>query len=187
LLLRQDNADIRLTALSNKLGLANNERLAKVNQKIEGYTKIIDFFKNTSAEPEVINPFLQSVGSAEINQKWRYFNVISRPNISVNELQKVDSVLSNFLSAYDNETIEQAEILMKYEGYIEREKENADKQKRLEDYKISDTFDYNSIKSLGAEAIEKFKKFKPETIGQASRISGINPADISVLLVYLGR
>jgi tRNA uridine 5-carboxymethylaminomethyl modification enzyme len=187
LLLRQDNADIRLTALSNKLGLANNERLTKVNQKTEGYTKIIDFFKNTSAEPEVINPFLQSVGSAEINQKWRYFNVISRPNISVAELQKVDTLLANFLSSYDNETIEQAEILMKYEGYIEREKENADKQKRLEDYKISDTFDYNSIKSLGAEAIEKFKKFKPETIGQASRISGINPADISVLLVYLGR
>ena len=187
LLLRQDNADIRLTALSNKLGLASQQRLDKVTSKVKGYTKIIDFFKNTSAEPSVINSFLQSVGSAEINQKWRYFNVISRPNVSVVELQKVDEDLNNFLSQFNNETIEQAEILMKYEGYIEREKENADKQKRLEDYKISSTFDYNSIKSLGAEAIEKFKKFKPETIGQASRISGINPADISVLLVYLGR
>ncbi|MDX2172460.1 MAG: tRNA uridine-5-carboxymethylaminomethyl(34) synthesis enzyme MnmG [Bacteroidota bacterium] len=187
LLLRQDNADVRLTALSNKLGLASNERLSKVNHKIEGYTKIINFFKNTSAEPSVINPFLQSVGSAEINQKWRYFNVISRPNVSVKELQEVDTVLSEFLSLYDNETIEQAEILMKYEGYIEREKENADKQKRLEDYVIKSDFDYNAIKSLGAEAIEKFKKFKPHTIGQASRISGINPADISVLLVHLGR
>ncbi len=187
LLLRQDNADIRLTALSNKLGLASQQRLDKVTSKVKGYTKIIDFFKNTSAEPSVINSFLQSVGSAEINQKLRYFNVISRPNVSVAELQKVDEDLNNFLSQFNNETIEQAEILMKYEGYIEREKENADKQKRLEDYKISSTFDYNSIKSLGAEAIEKFKKFKPETIGQASRISGINPADISVLLVYLGR
>ena len=187
LLLRQDNADIRLTELSNKLGLASNERLTKVNQKTQGYTKIINFFKNTSAEPTVINSFLQSVGSAEINQKTRYLNVISRPNISINELIKHDEVLASALLEFDNETIEQAEILMKYEGYIEREKENADKQKRLEDYIIKPDFDYNSIKSLGAEAIEKFKKHKPHTIGQASRISGINPADISVLLVYLGR
>ncbi len=187
LLLRQDNADIRLTELSNKLGLASNERLTRVNQKTQGYTKIINFFKNTSAEPIVINSFLQSVGSAEINQKTRYLNVITRPNISINELVKHDEVLASALLEFDNETIEQAEILMKYEGYIEREKENADKQKRLEDYIIKPDFDYNSIKSLGAEAIEKFKKHKPHTIGQASRISGINPADISVLLVYLGR
>ena len=187
LLLRQDNADIRLTELSNKLGLAGVERLNKVKQKTEGYTKIINFFKNTSAEPTVINSFLQSVGSAEINQKTRYQNVIIRPNISISELIKHDQTLANELLKYDNETIEQAEILMKYEGYIEREKENADKQKRLEDYVIKPDFDYDSIKSLGAEAIEKFKKHKPHTIGQASRISGINPADISVLLVYLGR
>jgi len=187
LLLRQDNADVRLTELSNKLGLASNERLEKVKQKIEGYSKIIDFFKNTSAEPLVINSFLESKGSAEITQKGRYINIISRPNITISELQKIDLSLSTFLLQYDNETIEQAEILMKYEGYIEREKENADKQKRLEDYVIKPDFDYNSIKSLGAEAIEKFKKHKPHTIGQASRISGVNPADISVLLVYLGR
>lgn len=187
LLLRQDNADVRLTKLSNKLGLASNERLEKVKQKIEGYSKIIDFFKNTSAEPLVINSFLESKGSAEITQKGRYINIISRPNITISELQKIDLSLSTFLLQYDNETIEQAEILMKYEGYIEREKENADKQKRLEDYVIKPDFDYNSIKSLGAEAIEKFKKHKPHTIGQASRISGVNPADISVLLVYLGR
>ena len=187
LLLRQDNADIRLTELSNKLGLASVERLNKVKQKTEGYNKIINFFKNTSAEPTVINSFLQSVGSAEINQKTRYQNVIIRPNISISELVKHDQTLANELLKYDNEIIEQAEILMKYEGYIEREKENADKQKRLEDYVIKPEFDYNSIKSLGAEAIEKFKKHKPHTIGQASRISGINPADISVLLVYLGR
>ncbi len=187
LLLRQDNADIRLTPLSHKLGLASQERQQKVSDKIAGYSAIIDFFKNTSAEPAVLNPFLESVGSAALTQKLRYFNVLSRPNVSIPELAKSDQVLSTFLKSYNTEIIEQAEILMKYEGYIEREKENADKVKRLEDLVIKSDFDYDSIVSLGAEAIEKFKKFKPYTIGQASRISGINPSDISVLLVYLGR
>ncbi|MDO9000516.1 MAG: tRNA uridine-5-carboxymethylaminomethyl(34) synthesis enzyme MnmG [Bacteroidota bacterium] len=187
LLLRQDNADIRLTPLSNALGLAGNERLERVNQKINGYNKIIDYFKNTSGEPSVLNSFLESVGSAPLSQKTRYFNILSRPNVLAKDIALNDQQLSDFLSVYDNETIEQAEILMKYEGYIEREKESADKQSRLEDLVIKPDFNYDSIKSLGAEAIEKFKKFKPHTIGQASRISGINPADISVLLVYLGR
>ncbi len=187
LLLRQDNADIRLTPISNALGLAADDRMKRVTEKISGYNKIIDHFKNTSAEPGVINGFLESVNSAPINQKMRYFNVLSRPNVSIKDLSFHDQVLANALSGYDAETIEQAEILMKYEGYIEREKENADKHKRLEDYVINADFNYDSIKSLGAEAIEKFKKFKPHTIGQASRISGINPADISVLLVHLGR
>ena len=187
LLLRQDNADIRLTPISNALGLAANERMKRVKEKISGYTKIIDYFKNTSAEPSVINSFLDATGSAPIAQKTRYFNVLSRPNISVKGLISHDQVLANELFSYDLEVIEQAEILMKYEGYIERERENADKHKRLEDLIIQPSFDYDAIKSLGAEAIEKFKKFKPHTIGQASRISGINPADISVLLVYLGR
>ncbi|MBA2610938.1 MAG: tRNA uridine-5-carboxymethylaminomethyl(34) synthesis enzyme MnmG [Bacteroidetes bacterium] len=187
LLLRQDNADVRLTPLSNALGLAASDRMERVEKKIAGYNKIIGHFKNTSGEPNVLNPFLESLGSAPLSQKTRLFNVLSRPNISAKELALHDTALANFLSEYDAETIEQAEILMKYEGYIEREKENADKQKRLEDYVINESFNYDSIKSLGAEAIEKFKKFKPHTIGQASRISGINPADISVLLVHLGR
>ncbi len=187
LLLRQDNADVRLTPLSNALGLASEERLKRVSAKIEGYSKIIDHFKNTSGEPAVLNPFLESIGSAPLSQKTRLFNILSRPNISAKQMAVYDSSLSSALSDYDAETIEQAEILMKYEGYIEREKENADKQKRLEDYVINPNFNYDDIKSLGAEAIEKFKKFKPHTIGQASRISGINPADISVLLVHLGR
>ena len=187
LLLRQDNADIRLTPLSNALGLAANERLDRVNTKITGYDSIIEHFKNTSGEPNVLNPFLESVGSAPLSQKTRYFNILSRPNVSAKDIALNDAPLSEVLSVYDDETVEQAEILMKYEGYIEREKESADKQKRLEDFVINPSFNYDSIKSLGAEAIEKFKKFKPHTIGQASRISGINPADISVLLVYLGR
>ncbi len=187
LLLRQDNADIRLTPLSYKLGLANKDRLNRVETKIDGANKIINYFKNNSADPNTLNPFLESVNSAPLSQKTRYFNVLSRPNVSAAQLIEQDTMLLNEMSVFDKETIEQAEILMKYEGYIEREKENAEKQIRLEELFIKPDFNYNSIKSLGAEAIEKFIKYKPQTIGQASRISGINPADISVLLVYLGR
>ncbi len=187
LLLRQDNADIRLTPLSNKLGLANKDRLNRVETKIDGANKIINYFKNNSADPNTLNPFLESVNSAHLSQKTRYFNVLSRPNVSAAQLIEQDTMLLKEMSVFDKETIEQAEILMKYEGYIEREKENAEKQIRLEELFIKPDFNYNSIKSLGAEAIEKFIKYKPQTIGQASRISGINPADISVLLVYLGR
>ena len=187
LLLRQDNADIRLTPLSYKLGLANKDRLNRVETKIDGANKIINYFKNNSADPNTLNPFLESVNSAPLSQKTRYFNVLSRPNVSAAQLIEQDTMLLNEMSVFDKETIEQAEILMKYEGYIEREKENAEKQIRLEELFIKPDFNYNSIKSLGAEATEKFIKYKPQTIGQASRISGINPADISVLLVYLGR
>ena len=187
LLLRQDNADIRLTPLSYKLGLANKDRLNRVETKIDGANKIINYFKNNSADPNTLNPFLESVNSAPLSQKTRYFNVLSRPNVSAAQLIEQDTMLLKEMSVFDKETIEQAEILMKYEGYIEREKENAEKQIRLEELFIKPDFDYNGIKSLGAEAIEKFIKYKPQTIGQASRISGINPADISVLLVYLGR
>jgi len=187
LLLRQDNADARLTPLSNALGLASQERVDKVRQKISGYDRIIDYFKNTSGDPSVLNDYLKSIGSSELSQKTRYFNVLSRPNISIKSISENDQSLAEFLVPYTRETVEQAEILMKYEGYIEREKENADKVKRLDDLVINPDFNYDSIVSLGAEAIEKFKKFKPHTIGQASRLSGINPSDISVLLVYLGR
>ena len=187
LLLRQDNADIRLTPLSYKLGLANKDRLNRVETKIDGANKIINYFKNNSADPNTLNPFLESVNSAPLSQKTRYFNVLSRPNVSAAQLIEQDTMLLKEMSVFDKETIEQAEILMKYEGYIEREKENAEKQIRLEELFIKPDFNYNGIKSLGAEAIEKFIKYKPQTIGQASRISGINPADISVLLVYLGR
>ena len=187
LLLRQDNADIRLTPLSYKLGLAKEDRLHRVESKIEGANKIIIYFKNKSADPNKLNPFLESVNSAPLSQKTRYFNVLSRPNIFAAQLIEQDTALLHEMLGFDKETIEQAEILMKYEGYIERERENAEKQIRLEEHIIKPDFNYNSIKSLGAEAIEKFNKYKPQTIGQASRISGINPADISVLLVYLGR
>lgn len=187
LLLRQDNADIRLTPISHSIGLADENRFNRVNQKVQDYNQVIHYFKNTSGEPEVLNSFMREVGSAELSQKLRYFNILSRPNIDIAALRKNDSGLDSYLSAFDKEVVEQAEILMKYEGYIEREKENADKLKRLEDLSIHPGFNYDSIGGLGAEAKEKLKKFKPATIGQASRISGINPADVSILLIHMGR
>ncbi|MDI1353995.1 MAG: tRNA uridine-5-carboxymethylaminomethyl(34) synthesis enzyme MnmG [bacterium] len=187
LLLRQDNADVRLTPISHAIGLASKERFDTVNTKIKNYNSIISHFKNTSAEPERVNPFLESIQSSVLTQKTRYINVLVRPNLGISNLEMADEELSRKLQGFDNETKEQAEILMKYEGYIDRERENAEKLKRLEDYKIDAAFNFESINGLGAEAKEKLKKFKPATIGQASRISGINPADVSVLLIHLGR
>ncbi len=187
LLLRQDNADVRLTPLSYKLGLANEDRFKKVEEKISNYNNIISYFKNNSGDPEYINPYFEKIGSSPLTQKWRYFNILSRPDVSIKEISNHAEEVKNLTAHLDEFTIEQAEILMKYEGYIEREKDNADKQKRLEDLKLKSDFNYDAIISLGTEAKEKLKKFKPNSIGQASRISGINPADISVLLVHMGR
>jgi len=187
LLLRQDNADLRLSPKSFDLGLASKDRVNEVESKYKQTNSIISHFKNSSAEPELMNVFLDQVGSANINQKVRYYNLLSRPNISIKDLGLADLGLAAFLSPFEKESIEEAEILMKYEGYIQREQENAEKLLRLEELKILPDFNYNTISSLGAEALEKLKKHKPATIGQASRISGISPADISVLLVHLGR
>lgn len=187
LLLRQDNADVRLTALSHNIGLASKERFDKVVEKMKGYNNVINFFKNTSAEPSEINPFLESIGSAPINQKIRYYNILSRPNISIPDIARYCKDVEKITGEYTTETVEQAEILMKYEGYIMREEENAQKLKRLEELKIWKDFNYDEVNSISAEAREKLKKVKPETLGQASRISGINPSDISILMVYMGR
>ncbi|MGZ3903800.1 MAG: tRNA uridine-5-carboxymethylaminomethyl(34) synthesis enzyme MnmG, partial [Bacteroidia bacterium] len=187
LLLRQDNADVRLTALSHNIGLASKERFDKVVDKMKGYANVINFFKNTSAEPAEINPFLESIGSAPVNQKIRYYNILSRPNISIPDISRYCKDVEMMTWAYTAETVEQAEILMKYEGYIMREEENAQKLKRLEELKIWKDFNYDDVNSISAEAREKLKKIKPETLGQASRISGINPSDISILMVYMGR
>lgn len=187
LLLRQDNADVRLTALGNSIGLASDQRLQLVNEKIKASENIINYFRNNSASPEIWNTFLSEIGSAALTQKVRYQSVLSRPNIDIQKMLETDAGLMEALLAYDSDAIMQAEILMKYEGYIQREKENADKLRRLEDYKIKSDFDYQNIGGLGTEAKEKLAKFKPATIGQASRISGITPSDISILLIYLGR
>lgn len=187
LLLRQDNADIRLTHLGYQIGLAKKDRLDAVNQKIDGYKSIIKYTKDISALPEVINPYLSSIESAPISQKIKYANILSRPNVDINEMRKADTELNTFLNSFDHETILQAEILVKYEGYLSKEQENADKLQRLEELKISPDYNYDSIASLSTEAREKLKKFKPYSIGQASRISGVSPSDISILLVHMGR
>ncbi|MBK9798963.1 MAG: tRNA uridine-5-carboxymethylaminomethyl(34) synthesis enzyme MnmG [Bacteroidetes bacterium] len=187
ILLRQDNADIRLTPKAYELGLASKERLLRVEQKMQASKQITNYFKQTSAEPETVNTYLASVDSAPINQKVKYFSILSRPNISIVALSNSDPELNLFLKNFDSECIEQAEILMKYEGYIFKEQEMVDKQNRLESLELHHILDYKNIPSLSAEAKDKLNKVKPKTIGQASRISGISPADISVLMIYMGR
>lgn len=187
ILLRQDNADIRLTPKAYELGLASKDRLTRVEQKMQASKLITNYFKQTSAEPETVNSYLASVDSALINQKVKYFSILSRPNISIIGLSNSDTELSKFLKSFAAECIEQAEILMKYEGYISKEQEMVDKQNRLENLELHHIVDYKNIPSLSAEAKDKLNKVKPKTIGQASRISGISPADISVLMIYMGR
>ena len=187
ILLRQDNADIRLTPKSYELGLAKKERLDRVHFKQKQTQEIINYFKKESIEPAEINPTLETIGSAPITQKVKMFGVLTRPTIALLDFALNSPKVKEFISKYDLESIEQAEILMKYEGYISKEHELADKQTRLEDLVLHDDFDYKRLTSLSAEAREKLTKVRPRTIGQASRISGITPSDISILMVYLGR
>lgn len=187
ILLRQDNADIRLTPKAFEIGLASQERLDRVNQKIKNAQEIIKYFKTESIDPEEINPALELIGSSPIVQKVKMFGVLTRPTITLLDFALNSPKVKEFISNYDLDSIEQAEILMKYEGYISKEHELVDKQTRLEDLILHDDFDYKRLTSLSAEAREKLTKVRPRTIGQASRISGITPSDISILMVYLGR
>lgn len=187
ILLRQDNADVRLTPRSHELGLASKKRLERVNEKIKNAQEIIKYFKTESIEPSEINPSLEAIGSSPIVQKVKMFGVLTRPTITLLDFALNSKKVKEFILKYDMESIEQAEILMKYEGYISKENEMADKLTRLEDIVLHDDFDYKRLTSLSAEAREKLSKIKPRTIGQASRISGITPSDVSILMVYLGR
>jgi tRNA uridine 5-carboxymethylaminomethyl modification enzyme len=191
ILLRQDNADIRLTPKFHEIGLASDERLASVKEKLSLSKKIIDFIDNYSVEPALVNAYLTENGSAELNQKVKLNTVAPRPNITlqglIGYLPDVQSFLDSLKSKKTAEALEQVEIQLKYSGYIEREKENAEKIGRLEDFKIKDEIDYHQIPSLSSEARQKLSKIKPNTLGQASRISGVSPSDISVLMVFLGR
>jgi tRNA uridine 5-carboxymethylaminomethyl modification enzyme len=187
ILLRQDNADTRLTPLSYKIGLAREDRYKAVMEKQANIDKIKTFFKQTKAEKEDFNTLLNAVGSPEVNQKQVLFPVLSRPQVSIQDFIKHIPSVKNELRSFNSESLEAAEIEMKYAGYIEREQELAEKITRLEDIKIHREFDFSSILSLSHEAREKLNKIKPGSIGQASRISGVSPADISVLLVFLGR
>lgn len=187
-LLRQDNADKRLTPKGFELGLASEKRLKRMEEKHEAAEKFVSFFETQSVKPEIINPILESKKSAAVKQSGKLFKVFARPNIEMDDVRKVESVES-YIQAHnlDREVIEQTEIQVKYAGYIAKEKNNADKLTRLEYVKIPANFDYSQIKSMSFEAREKLKKIQPTSVSQASRISGVSPNDISVLLVYMGR
>ncbi len=188
MLLRQDNADQRLTAVSHSLGLASDERLAACDLKYKQSQNLITFLKTQSILPAQINPVLTTKDSALIKQSGKADKILSRPNINLEDLKNCDSVESYISTNNLSEEVQnQAEIQIKYSGYIQKEKNNADKLNRLESVKIPKDFDYKKLKSISAEALEKLNKIKPETISQASRISGVSPNDISVLLVYMGR
>lgn len=187
-LLRQDNADLRLTPRSFDLGLATEERMKKMETKERNSEKFVDFFKSTSFTPDEINPILDEISSSPVKQSDKMYKVFSRPKVTMKHMLRLDAV-SNFVEEHslDTEVLEQAEIQVKYSGYIAKEKNNADKLLRLENIKIPEGFDYSKLKSLSYEAKEKLEKIRPVTISQASRISGVSPSDISVLLVFLGR
>ena len=188
MLLRQDNADQRLTAVSHSLGLASDERLAACDLKYKQSQNLITFLKTQSILPSEINPVLTTKESALIKQSGKADKILSRPNINLEDLKNCGSVESYISTNNLSEEVQdQAEIQIKYSGYIQKEKNNADKLNRLESVKIPKDFDYKKLKSISAEALEKLNKIKPETISQASRISGVSPNDISVLLVYMGR
>lgn len=188
ILLRQDNADIRLTPLAHKLGMINmDERLERVNAKIENAKVIERYFDDTSVGPDLINGFLESIDSSPLKQKVKAKSILSRPNIGMEDVRRELKEIDTFLSQYDDETVTISEVSMKYEGYIRKEQEMVDKMDRLESLKLSEGFDYKAIKSLSIEAREKLNTIRPRTIGQASRISGVSPSDISVLLVHIGR
>ena len=186
LLLRQDNADIRLTEKSFKIGLASEERLENVHQKIAQSNELETILKETSLKPGMINPVLQSIDSASVDQAYRAAQILTRPNMTLDKLEDID-IIKNQISKFNQEVREQAEINIKYKGYIEKERENVSKLNRLETIKISEDFDYSNINSLSSEAKQKLQKVKPISIAQAARISGVTPADINVLLIFLGR
>jgi len=187
-LLRQDNADFRLTPLSYEIGLASEKRLRRMEHKLNESEKMVAFFKDTSITPAEANPILEAKETALIDQSDKMFKMFSRPQIDLEDMMKLDKV-NDYIEAndIDLEILEQAEIQVKYSGYIEKERNNANKLLRLEDLKIPDDFDYNNIKSMSIEAKQKLSKIRPVTISQASRISGVSPSDISVLLIYMGR
>jgi len=186
-ILRQDNADLRLTEISNKLGLASNERLELVEAKLKeiGSTKAL--FEKTRLKPKEINPYLESINSSPLKEHFTIKKVLCRPEIELDNLLEGSEVVSEIAKDVSRETLEQVSIQLKYETYINKEKDLAMKAKQLEDLIIPDNFDFDKIPSIRIESREKFKQIRPRTIGQASRISGVNPTDIQILMVYMGR
>jgi tRNA uridine 5-carboxymethylaminomethyl modification enzyme len=186
-ILRQDNADLRLTELSYRLGLASQERMDKVIGKRDGVEKIKNILKDISLEPAEADGYLAENNSAPLPQKQKALQVMLRPNITLKSMIAGLPKIQQALTGFTDEIIEQADIQIKYNVYIEKEKELVQRMNQLEDLMIPENFDYNKIVSLSAEALQKFKKIKPRTLGQASRISGVNPSDVQILMVYMGR
>lgn len=186
LLLRQDNADIRLTEKAYNLGLAKEERLKNMEEKVTKSSELEEFLRETSLKPGIINPILEANESSPVDQAYRAAQILTRPNLSLEKLTAIDFIKEK-VEQYNEEQKEQAEINIKYKGYIEKERDNVAKLQRLETIRIPEDFDYSKISSLSAEAKQKLNKIQPKTIAQAGRISGVSPADINVLLIYLGR
>lgn len=186
-LLRQDNADIRLTPASHAIGLASDERLKRVRRKEAESEKLIEFLRDTGVDPDQVNGMLEKKGSAAIRQKAKLALLLSRPHIGIDDLMGINSAIDEVLLACEPEFREQTEITIKYEGYISKEKELVDKMQRLEHILIHDSIDYTTMHSISSEAREKLSRIKPKTLGQASRISGVSPSDIAVLMVHIGR
>ncbi|WKN46098.1 tRNA uridine-5-carboxymethylaminomethyl(34) synthesis enzyme MnmG [Tunicatimonas pelagia] len=187
LLLRQDNADLRLTEKGHQLGLIDNSRLEKVFDKRNAIKEVMTEIKQRKAAPQEINEGLDEISTATIKEKVSIHQLLKRPEITVKTLVKLDSTLQKYFQPIDEEVKEQVEILTKYESYLEKERQHAERVESLEDYRIPGDFDYNTVKALSTEAREKLGKIRPQTIGQASRISGVSPADVSVIMIYLGK
>ena len=187
ILLRQDNADLRLTAAGHKLGLATDERMRTLIDKKSDVESLLQELRKIKVEPDVVNEDLSAFNTATIREKVPVVNLLRRPHIGMTEIKVIDKNLKTLIDQYSKEVQEQVEIFLKYETYIDREEKLAKKIEGLENYKIRNDFDYDRVKALSSEAREKLKKVKPETIGQASRISGVSPSDISVLTIYLGK
>lgn len=187
LLLRQDNADIRLSPIGHELGLISDERLEIVKQKVANSDEIVAFSRKQGIEMSHANDMLQELGTSPISQNVKLFSLLSRPQVSIEDVRKVSPALNELLSKFDQETVEQAEIKIKYDSYFEKEQEIVAKMQKMEDKDINPDFDYSQLNSLSKEAREKLLKIKPRTLGQASRISGVSPSDISVLMVHISR
>ncbi len=186
-LLRQDNADIRLTERSYNLGLASSERLELVNKKVQSVQEIKNTLNNFNIDAEGINPYLESIGSSTIVEKQRATKIILRPNVSLKDMMEELPSLKEAIGDANIDSLEQAEIQIKYERYIEKELELVNKMSLMEDLIIPENFDYEKVSAVSKEALQKFKKVQPRTLGQASRISGVNPSDVQILMVYMGR
>jgi tRNA uridine 5-carboxymethylaminomethyl modification enzyme len=187
ILLRQDNADLRLTKLGHDIGLATDERMQALRNKKESIETLLNELKKIKVEPDVVNDDLEEFNTSVIKERVPVINLLRRPQIGIEQLRQMDTRIESAMSGYAKEVLEQAEIHIKYETYIEREQKMVEKIGSLEDYKIKSEFDYDKVKALSSEAREKLKKIRPETIGQASRISGVSPSDVSVLTIYLGK